>query len=49
MRLSVSDKYRQGYRLAAQGAQNSVPAPWGGICGLNPQTKTQSPNWNTRN
>jgi len=27
MRLSVSDRYPQVYRLATQGARNSVPSP----------------------
>jgi len=40
MRLSVSDKYPQVYRLATQGAQNSVPSPQGDFFG--PQTKFQS-------
>jgi len=40
MRLSLSDKCPQPYRLATQGAQNSVPWP---LCGLSPTNKTSTP------
>jgi len=41
MRLSLSDKCPQVYRLTAQGAQNSVPWP---LCGLSPTNKASTPN-----
>jgi len=51
MRLSVSDKYRQVYRLATQGAQNSVPSPRGRLWAYPPKQslKPQIDMWNTRN
>jgi len=48
MRLSVSDKYPQVYRLATQGAQNSVPWPRRGFFGLASQTRLQPSNLNVK-
>ena len=45
MRLSVSDKYRPVYRLATQGAQNSVPSSRGGFRGLSPPYKASTPKF----
>ena len=51
MRLSVSDKYPQVYRLAKQGAQSSVPSPRGFLWAYPPTQnfKFQIEMRNTRN
>jgi len=51
MRLLVSDKYPQVYRLATQGAPKFSPVATGGFVGLAPKTKLhpQIEMWNNRN
>jgi len=44
MPLSVSDKYSQVYRLATQGARNSVMSPQGAFVGVVLKKKLQPPN-----
>jgi len=43
MRLLVSDKYPQVYRLATEGPQNSVPSQLGAFVGLPPPNKASDP------